>query len=86
MLATAEAPLRDFEAQAIDGGYVLSGMDDSGMMVYIYDSSLPSTAMLPWMEKPSSPSAAGIELPLPIGAGELCCYRRAGQRSDRSRL
>ena len=40
VLATAEAPLRDFEAQAIDGGYVLSGMDDSGMMVYIYDSSL----------------------------------------------
>ena len=40
VLATAEAPLRDFEAQAIDGGYVLSGMDDSGMMVYIYDGSL----------------------------------------------
>ena len=40
VLATAEAPLRDFEAQAIDGGYVLSGMDDSGMMAYIYDSSL----------------------------------------------
>ena len=40
VLATAEAPLREFEAQAIDGGYVLSGMDDSGMMVYIYDSSL----------------------------------------------
>ena len=38
--ATAEAPLRDFEAQAIDGGYVLSGMGDSGMMAYIYDSSL----------------------------------------------
>ena len=36
----AEAPLRDFEAQAIDGGYVLSGMGDSGMMAYIYDSSL----------------------------------------------
>ena len=40
VLATAEAPLRDFEAQAIDGGYVLSGMDDSGMMAYIYDNSL----------------------------------------------
>ena len=40
VLATAEAPLRDFEAQAIDGGYVLSGMGDSGMMAYIYDSSL----------------------------------------------
>ena len=40
VLATAEAPLRDFETQAIDGGYVLSGMGDSGMMAYIYDSSL----------------------------------------------
>ena len=40
VLATAEAPLRDFEAQAIDGGYVLSGMGDSGMMAYIYDNSL----------------------------------------------
>jgi len=40
VLATAEAPLRDFEAQAIDGGYVLSGMGNSGMMAYIYDSSL----------------------------------------------
>ena len=40
VLAAAEAPLRDFEAQAIDGGYVLSGMGDSGMMAYIYDSSL----------------------------------------------
>ena len=40
VLATAEAPLRDFEAQAVDGGYVLSGMGDDGMMAYIYDSSL----------------------------------------------
>jgi len=40
VLAATEAPLRDFEAQAIDGGYVLSGMGDSGMMAYIYDSSL----------------------------------------------
>ena len=40
VLATAEAPLRDFEAQTIDGGYVLSGMGDDGMMAYIYDSSL----------------------------------------------
>ena len=40
VLAAVEAPLRDFEAQAIDGGYVLSGMGDSGMMAYIYDSSL----------------------------------------------
>ena len=40
VLAAVEAPLRDFEAQAIDGGYVLSGMGDGGMMAYIYDSSL----------------------------------------------
>lgn len=40
VLATAEAPLRDFEAQAIDRGYVLSGMGDDGMMAYIYDRSL----------------------------------------------
>ena len=40
VLATAEAPLRDFEAKAIDGGYILSGMGDNGMMAYIYDSSL----------------------------------------------
>ena len=40
VLADTEAPLRDFEAQAIDGGYVLSGMGDGGMMAYIYDSSL----------------------------------------------
>ena len=40
VLAAAEAPLRDFEAQAIDGGYVLSGMGDNGIMAYIYDSSL----------------------------------------------
>ena len=40
VLAAAEAPLRDFEAQVIDGGYVLSGMGDDGMMAYIYDSSL----------------------------------------------
>ena len=40
VLATAEAPLRDFEAQAIDGGYLLSGIGDNGMMAYLYDSSL----------------------------------------------
>ena len=40
VLATAEAPLRDFEAQAIDRGYILSGIGDNGMMAYIYDSSL----------------------------------------------
>ena len=40
VLATAEAPLRDFEAQTIDGDYVLSGMGDDGMMAYIFDSSL----------------------------------------------
>ena len=40
VLATAEAPLRDFEAQAIDGGYLLSGIGDNGMMAYLYDRSL----------------------------------------------
>ena len=40
VLADTEAPLRDFEAQAIDGGYVLSGMGDGDMMAYIYDNSL----------------------------------------------
>ena len=40
VLATAEAPLRDFEVQAIEGGYILSGMGDGGMMAYIYDSLL----------------------------------------------
>jgi len=40
VLAAVEAPLRDFEAQAIDVGYVLTGMGDDGMMAYIYDSSL----------------------------------------------
>ena len=40
VLADTEAPLRYFEAQAIDGGYVLSGMGDDGAMAYIYDSSL----------------------------------------------
>ena len=40
VLATAETPSRDFEAQAIDGGYVLSGIGDNGAMAYIYDSSL----------------------------------------------
>ena len=40
VLADTEAPLRYFEAQAIDGGYVLSGMGDNGAMAYIYESSL----------------------------------------------
>ena len=40
VLADTEAPLRYFEAQAIDGGYVLSGMGDNGAMAYIYDNSL----------------------------------------------
>ena len=40
VLADTEAPLRNFEAQAIDGGYVLSGMGDGGMIAYIYDSLL----------------------------------------------
>ena len=43
VLAAVEAPLRDFEAQTIDGGYVLSGMGDDGMMAYIYDSALTLT-------------------------------------------
>lgn len=43
VLAKTEAPLRSFEVQAIDKGYVLSGMGDDGMMVYIYDSSLTLT-------------------------------------------
>lgn len=40
VLADMEAPLRYFEAQAIDGGYILSGMGDNGAMAYIYDRSL----------------------------------------------
>lgn len=43
VLATTETPLRYFEAQSIDGGYVLSGMGNSGMMVYVYDSALALT-------------------------------------------
>lgn len=40
VLATAEKPLRSFDVQTIDGGYILSGMSDSGMTTYIYDNSL----------------------------------------------
>ena len=40
VLATAEAPLQDFDAQTIDGGYLLSGWGDDGIMAYIYDSAL----------------------------------------------
>ncbi len=40
VLATAEAPLPDFNAQIIDGGYIIFGMGDDGMMAYIYDGSL----------------------------------------------
>ena len=43
VLAKTEAPLRSFEVQAVDKGYILSGMGDGGMMVYIYDSSLTLT-------------------------------------------
>ena len=43
VLAKTETPLRSFEVQAIDKGYILSGMGDEGMMVYIYDSSLTLT-------------------------------------------
>lgn len=38
--AKTETPLRSFEVQAIDKGYILSGMGDDSMMAYIYDSSL----------------------------------------------
>ena len=43
VLAKTETPLRSFEVQAIDKGYILSGMGDDGMMVYIYDSALTLT-------------------------------------------
>ena len=42
-LAKTETPLRSFEVQAIDKGYILSGMGDDGMMAYIYDSALTLT-------------------------------------------
>ena len=40
VLATTETPLREFNVQIIDGGYILSGMGDDGMMAYIYDNLL----------------------------------------------
>ena len=40
VLATTETPLRDFNVQIIDGGYILSGMGDDGMMAHIYDNLL----------------------------------------------
>lgn len=40
VLAVTETPLRDFNVQIIDGGYILSGMGDDGAMAYIYDASL----------------------------------------------
>lgn len=40
VLAVTEAPLRDFDVQIMNGGYLLSGMGDDGMMAYIYDHSL----------------------------------------------
>lgn len=40
MLATTETPLSSFYVQTIDGGYMLSGMGDDGVMAYIYDESL----------------------------------------------
>ena len=43
VLAKTETPLRAFEVQAIDKGYILSGMGDDGMMAYIYDSALTLT-------------------------------------------
>ena len=43
VLAKTETPLRAFEVQAIDKGYILSGMGDDGMIAYIYDSALTLT-------------------------------------------
>ncbi len=43
VLASTETPLRSFEAQAIDKGYILSGMGNDSMMVYIYNSALTLT-------------------------------------------
>ena len=43
VLAKTETPLRSFEVQTIDKGYILSGMGDDGMMAYIYDSALTLT-------------------------------------------
>lgn len=40
VLAVTETPLRDFDVQIIDGGYILSGMGDDGASAYIYDDSL----------------------------------------------
>ncbi|MCI8608419.1 MAG: hypothetical protein HFE73_02120 [Firmicutes bacterium] len=40
ILASTESPLRYFDVQIIDGGYILSGMGDDGMMAYFYDHSL----------------------------------------------
>ena len=40
VLVVTETPLRDFYVQSIDGGYILSGMGDDGVMVYIYDNTL----------------------------------------------
>ena len=40
VLAVTEAPLCDFDVQVMDGGYLLYGMGDDGMMAYIYDRSL----------------------------------------------
>ena len=43
VLAKTETPLRSFEVQTIDKGYILSGMGDDGMIAYIYDSALTLT-------------------------------------------
>lgn len=40
VLAATETPLSYFDVQIIDGGYLLSGMGDDGMMAYVYDKSL----------------------------------------------
>ena len=40
VLAVTKTPLRDFDVLIMDGGYILSGMGDNGMMAYIYNNSL----------------------------------------------
>jgi hypothetical protein len=43
VLAVTETPLLDFYVQSIDGGYILSGLGDDGVMAYIYDNALSLT-------------------------------------------
>ena len=62
VLAKTETPLRSFEAQAIDKGYILSGMGDDGMMVYIYDSALTLTRKIAVNQLLREEQAAGSAL------------------------